>query len=126
MYVEKLMFPRTKYYKLLEGIKKSEKENLAESDCYCTHGYLRIYHTSFARLKRKRIADCESVMTDFKLIKIYGHEPTILEQQIYQETMLSIFEADGYGERLAELKESQEKKTDEIEQNEEDDEIESN
>lgn len=128
MYVEKLMFPRTRYYKLLEGIKKSPKENLAESDCYCSHGYLRIYHSSFARLKHKRIADCESVMTDFKVIKLYGLEPTEEEQRLYQDTMLSIFEKEGYGDRLQELekKENPEQKEQESDSLEEDEGIESN
>ena len=125
MYIEKLMSPKSRWYKLLETIKIDPNEDLEDSNSVCINGVLRIYHGSYEKMKHKPKNSIVSVFTDYKIIKIYGQEPSEYDQQLYQNVMTAIFENEGYKDNLTKPKRIATRKSTKEELNNEDEEIES-
>lgn len=91
MYLEKLnSTSKTKLYFLLREFRISPDENVENSGFACFNGELRVTHWEYHNQV--------SIYSDFKIIKLYGAEPSSYDQRRYRNIMASLLKEECYAE----------------------------
>lgn len=94
MYVEEFA-STSKMLKLLEAFQIAPEEDIKDHTAICLHGFLKVYHISYAKLKNKKRDSIVSIFKDYKVIKLYNSTPSEYDQEVYRNIMCAIFDEGG-------------------------------